>query len=140
MVSDVLTGRLLLPGRVGGERDQQAGYQLVLGWAAVDVTEQVYMEPPPRCQLPQSSFSHYLVLSPRKSAEGRGGILLPDAQGMDMAGLGGSGTAAGRGERPTQPTASAGSEPLVGAADWDPAGLDSALSWPKVQGGWALGG
>ncbi|XP_070660207.1 PR domain-containing protein 11 isoform X1 [Bos indicus] len=131
VVSDVLTGRLLLPGRVGGERDQQAGYQLVLGWAAVDVTEQVYMEPPPRCQLPQSSFSHYLVLSPRKSAEGRGGILLPDAQGMDMAGLGGSGTAAGRGERPTQPTASAGSEPLVGAADWDPAGLDSALSWPK---------
>lgn len=140
VVSDVLTSRLLLPGRVGGERDQQAGYQLVLGWAAVDVTEQVYMEPPPRCQLPQSSFSHYLVLSPRKSAEGRGGILLPDAQGMDMVGLGGSGTAAGRGERPTRPTASAGSEPLVGTADWDPAGLDSALSWPKVQGGWALGG
>lgn len=31
VVSDVLTSRLLLPGRVGGERDQQAGYQLVSG-------------------------------------------------------------------------------------------------------------
>ena len=81
VVSRVLTGRLLLPGGVGGERDQQAGYQLVLCWAAVDVTEQVYMEPPPRCQLPQSSFSHYLILSLRKSAKGRGGILLPAARG-----------------------------------------------------------
>ena len=48
--------------------------------------------------------------------------------------------AVGHGEWPSQPTASAGSEPLVGAVDWDPAGLDSALSWPKVQGGWTLDG
>ncbi|XP_070329228.1 PR domain-containing protein 11 isoform X4 [Odocoileus virginianus] len=50
---------------------------------------------------------------------------------MDMTGLGGSRMAVGHGEWPTQPMASAGSEPLIGAADWDPARLDSALSWPK---------
>lgn len=135
VVSDVLTSRLLLPGRVGGERDQQAGYQLVLGWAAVDVTEQVYMEPPPTMSASQSSFSHYLVLSPRKSAtKGARRDLLPDAQGMDMVGLGGSRTAAGR-EGMAHPTHSLSRKcrPLVGAADWDLAGLDSALSWPKVQ-------
>ncbi|XP_077914262.1 PR domain-containing protein 11 isoform X6 [Halichoerus grypus] len=50
---------------------------------------------------------------------------------MEMAGLGGSGTAEGPGEQPTRPSAPAGSEPFVGAADWDPARVDSALSWPK---------
>lgn len=45
------------------------------------------------------------------------------------------GTAAGRGEWPTRPTASAGSEPLMGAADWDLAGLDLALSWPRYRAG-----
>ncbi|XP_032269852.1 PR domain-containing protein 11 isoform X3 [Phoca vitulina] len=50
---------------------------------------------------------------------------------MEMASLGGSGTAEGPGEQPTRPSAPAGSEPFVGAADWDPARVDSALSWPK---------
>ena len=135
-----MTSGLLLLGRAGGERDQQAGYQLVLGWAAVDVTEQVNMEPRPRCQLSQSGFSHYLVLSPRKIAEDQEGILLPDAQGLEIASLRGSRMAEGRGEQPTGPSAPAGSEPLVGTADQDPDGVDSASSWPKVQGRWALGG
>ncbi|XP_064348484.1 PR domain-containing protein 11 isoform X1 [Camelus dromedarius] len=97
----------------------------------MDVTEHVNMEPPPQCQLSQSGFFHYLVLSPRKSAEGQEAILLPDAQGMEMAGLGGSGTAEGNGEQPMGPSAPAGSEPLGGAADCDPARMNSALSWPK---------
>ncbi|XP_072646632.1 PR domain-containing protein 11 isoform X3 [Canis lupus baileyi] len=97
----------------------------------MDVTKQVNMEPPPQCQLSQSGFSHYLSLSPRERGEGREGILLPDAHGMEMADLGGSGTAEGHGEQPSGPSAPAGSEPFVGAADWDPARLDSALSWPK---------
>nr|XP_037855406.1 PR domain-containing protein 11 isoform X3 [Chlorocebus sabaeus] len=50
---------------------------------------------------------------------------------MEMAGLGGSRTAEGHGEEPTRPSAPAGSELLVGAADWDPARADSAPSWPK---------
>ncbi|XP_038280494.1 PR domain-containing protein 11 isoform X1 [Canis lupus familiaris] len=100
-------------------------------WAGMDVTKQVNMEPPPQCQLSQSGFSHYLSLSPRERGEGREGILLPDAHGMEMADLGGSGTAEGHGEQPSGPSAPAGSEPFVGAADWDPARLDSALSWPK---------
>ncbi|XP_072614919.1 PR domain-containing protein 11 isoform X3 [Vulpes vulpes] len=50
---------------------------------------------------------------------------------MEMTDLGGSGTAEGHGEQPSGPSAPAGSEPFVGAADWDPARLDSALSWPK---------
>lgn len=106
----------------------------------MDVTEQVNMEPPPQCQLSQSGFSHYLVLSPRKSAEGQEKILLSDAQGMEKAGLRGSRMAEGRGEQPTGSSAPAGSGPLLGAATWDPARVDSALSWPKVQGGGALGG
>ena len=135
-----MTSGLLLLGRAGGERDRRAGYQLVLGWAAVDVTEQVNMELHPRCQLSQSGFSHYLVLSPRESAEEQEGILLPDAQGMETASLRGSRMAEGHGEQLTRPSAPAGSEPLVGTADRDPVGVDSALSWPKVQGRWALGG
>lgn len=106
----------------------------------MDVTEQVNMEPPPQCQLSQSGFSHYLVLSPRKSAEGQERILLSDARGMEKAGLRGSRMAEGRGEQPTGSSAPAGSGPLLGAATWDPARVDSALSWPKVQGGGALGG
>lgn len=43
------------------------------GWAAVDVSEQVNMEPPPQCQLSQSGCST-LTLSPREGGEGRGGI------------------------------------------------------------------
>ncbi|XP_058996524.1 PR domain-containing protein 11 isoform X3 [Mustela lutreola] len=97
----------------------------------MDVTKQVNMEPPPQCQLSQSGFSHYLPLSQRERGEGREGILLPDARGMEMAGLGGSGLADGPGEQPTGPSAPAGSEPFVGAADWEPARVDSALSWPK---------
>ncbi|XP_032696607.1 PR domain-containing protein 11 isoform X3 [Lontra canadensis] len=89
------------------------------------------MEPPPQCQLSQSGFSHYLPLSQRERGEGREGILLPDAWGMEMAGLGGSGLADGPAEQPTGPSAPAGSEPFVGAADWEPARVDSALSWPK---------
>ncbi|XP_034500808.1 PR domain-containing protein 11 isoform X4 [Ailuropoda melanoleuca] len=50
---------------------------------------------------------------------------------MEMASLGDSGTAEGPGEQPTGPSAPAGSEPFVGAADWDPARVDSALSWSK---------
>uniref|UniRef100_A0A2K5F9I6 PR domain-containing protein 11 n=1 Tax=Aotus nancymaae TaxID=37293 RepID=A0A2K5F9I6_AOTNA len=50
---------------------------------------------------------------------------------METPGLGGSRTAEGHGEQLTRPSASAGSELLVGAADWDPAGADSAPSWPK---------
>ncbi|XP_047547697.1 PR domain-containing protein 11 isoform X4 [Lutra lutra] len=50
---------------------------------------------------------------------------------MEMAGLGGSGLADGPAEQPTGPSAPAGSEPFVGAADWEPARVDSALSWPK---------
>ncbi|XP_010332030.1 PR domain-containing protein 11 isoform X3 [Saimiri boliviensis] len=50
---------------------------------------------------------------------------------METPGLGGSRTAKGHGEQLTRPSAPAGSELLVGAADWDPAGADSAPSWPK---------
>ncbi|XP_032139414.1 PR domain-containing protein 11 isoform X3 [Sapajus apella] len=50
---------------------------------------------------------------------------------METPGLGGSRTAEGHGEQLTRPLAPAGSELLVGAADWDPAGADSAPSWPK---------
>ncbi|XP_070085446.1 PR domain-containing protein 11 isoform X3 [Equus przewalskii] len=89
------------------------------------------MEPPPQCQLSQSGCST-LTLSPREGGEGQGGILPPNAQGMEMAGLGGSGTAEGHGEQPTVRSAPAGREPLMGPADWDPAGVDSALSKDRM--------
>lgn len=135
---------LLLPGLMAGlgarvrPADKTSSLTWAPSWAGMDVTKQVNMEPPPQCQLSQSGFSHYLSLSPRERGEGREGILLPDAHGMEMADLGGSGTAEGHGEQPSGPSAPAGSEPFVGAADWDPARLDSALSWPKVQGGRVL--
>lgn len=129
-------GLVVLLGARVGPADEASNLTWAPSWAGMDVTKQVNMEPPPQCQLSQSGFSHYLSLSPRERGEGREGILLPDAQGMEMAGLGDSGTAEGPGEQPTGPSAPAGSEPFVGAADWDPARVDSALSWPKVQGGW----
>uniref|UniRef100_A0A9L0TRF2 PR domain-containing protein 11 n=1 Tax=Equus caballus TaxID=9796 RepID=A0A9L0TRF2_HORSE len=51
---------------------------------------------------------------------------------MEMAGLGGSGTAEGHGEQPTVRSAPAGRKPLMGPADWDPAGVDSALSKDRM--------
>ncbi|XP_032213433.1 PR domain-containing protein 11 isoform X3 [Mustela erminea] len=114
-----------------GPADKASNLTWAPSWAGMDVTKQVNMEPPPQCQLSQSGFSHYLPLSQRERGEGREGILLPDARGMEMAGLGGSGLADGPGEQPTGPSAPAGSEPFVGAADWEPARVDSALSWPK---------
>ena len=123
-----------------GPGEETSSLTWALSWAAMDVTKQVNMEPPPQCQLSQSGFSHYLSLSPRERGEDWEGLLLPDARGIEMDGLGGSGAAEGHGEWPTGPSPPAGSEPLVRAADWDPAQVDSALSWPKVRGSWALVG
>lgn len=106
----------------------------------MDVTKQVNMEPPPRCQLFRSGFSHYLALSPRERGEGQEGILLPDVQGTAMASVGGSRPVEVFREQPRGPPAPGGSEPLMGAADCDLAGVDSALSRPKVQRGWNVGG
>uniref|UniRef100_A0ABI7XP35 PR/SET domain 11 n=3 Tax=Felis catus TaxID=9685 RepID=A0ABI7XP35_FELCA len=114
-----------------GPGEETSSLTWALSWAAMDVTKQVNMEPPPQCQLSQSGFSHYLSLSPRERGEDWEGLLLPDARGIEMDGLGGSGAAEGHGEWPTGPSPPAGSEPLVRAADWDPAQVDSALSWPK---------
>lgn len=125
-------------GEVGGKMGPAGNYITLTwapSWAGMNVTKQVIMEPPPQCQPSRSGFSHYLALSPRERGEGQEGILLPDVQGMEMASLGGSGLNEVPREQPNGPLAPGGSEPLVGTA-----GVDSALSWPKVQRGWALGG
>lgn len=120
-------------GKSGTSRQEdQLDLGTELGWYGRHQASQYGTAPTmsafPECLLP------YLTLSPRDRGEGQEGILLPGVQGM--AGLGVSGQPRGLGSSLRDP------QPQKGVSLWGakPTGVDSALSWTKVQRGWALGG